>query len=79
MAVKLFTIDDRKNSLRKLRSEQCFPIVNRGLVWYDTLTNEQIIELTIWYYKWLDVTETLKVPEEPKWLKDKIVQGELLL
>lgn len=79
MAVKLFTIDDRKNSLRKLRNEQCFPVINRGLVWYDTLTNEQIIELTIWYYKWLDVTETFKVPEEPKWLKDKIVQGELLL
>lgn len=79
MAVKLFTIDDRKNSLRKLRSEQCFPIVNRGLVWYNTLCNEQIVELTNWYYAWLDVTETFKVPEEPKWLKDKIVQGELLL
>lgn len=55
--------------LRQDREGQCFAIVNRGLVWYNALTEEQKIELNNWYLAWLDVTETKIVPEKPEWLK----------
>ncbi|MBR2312216.1 MAG: hypothetical protein IKA46_02890 [Clostridia bacterium] len=58
-----------KASLRKLREEKCFPIVNRGSFWYESLTEEQVVELREWYAAWLDVTATFKIPSAPKWLK----------
>ena len=61
-------LENKKNSLRLRREEECFSIINRGKLWYDTLTEEQLEELNEWYEKWLDVTETLEVPEKPEWL-----------
>jgi hypothetical protein len=55
--------------LRERRQEECFSIVNRGEVWYNTLTEEQLQELQTWYQAWLDVTETKEIPEKPSWLK----------
>ena len=55
--------------LRKQREIECFDIVNRGMVWYDTLTAEQKQELAKWYRAWLDVTETRQIPQRPSWLK----------
>lgn len=55
--------------LRRLRERECFSIVNRGVLWYNTLTEEQRLELDVWYKKWLDVTETMVIPEKPSWLK----------
>lgn len=57
--------------LRRRREEECFSIVNRGALWYDTLTEEERGELASWYRAWLDVTETLSVPEGPIWLENK--------
>ena len=54
--------------LRKRREIECFPIVNRGNLWYDRLTEDQINELKEWYHAWLDVTDTLVVPEMPDWI-----------
>ena len=54
--------------LRKQRETECFDIVNRGMVWYDTLTAEQKQELAEWYRAWLDVTDTLVIPTKPSWL-----------
>ena len=54
--------------LRKQREIECFDIVNRGIVWYDTLTAEQKQELAEWYRAWLDVTETRVIPTKPSWL-----------
>ena len=54
--------------LRKQRETECFPIINRGNLWYETLTNTQKEELKVWYKAWLDVTETLIVPIKPSWL-----------
>lgn len=54
--------------LRHLRNIECFMIINRGSLWYDTLTDSQKEELKVWYKAWLDVTETKIVPEKPKWL-----------
>lgn len=64
----------RKNAeklerLRIQRATECFPIINRGQLWYETLTDEQKTELKEWYNAWLDVTETLVVPTKPSWLR----------
>ena len=55
--------------LRARRETECFEVVNRSTLWYNTLTEEQKVELNAWYHAWLDVTETLAVPEKPEWLK----------
>lgn len=59
----------KKAEFRKLRAKECFPIINRGQFWFDTLTSEQTEELKTWYAAWLNVTQTLAVPERPAWLE----------
>ncbi|MBO5395025.1 MAG: hypothetical protein J6A28_03910 [Clostridia bacterium] len=54
--------------LRYERSEQCFPIINRGKLWYDSLSSAQLQELTSWYQAWLDAPATKIMPSKPKWL-----------
>ena len=66
---KFEDLDSQLNQLRKERETQCFPYINRGNLWYDSLTESQVEELKVWYNNWLDVTETLIVPENPNWLK----------
>ncbi|MBQ3517966.1 MAG: DUF2977 domain-containing protein [Clostridia bacterium] len=56
------------DDLRFEREQQCFPIVNRGQLWYEMLSETQVAELQLWYQAWLDVTETLLIPERPGWL-----------
>lgn len=55
--------------LRVERDAECFSVINRGWLWYDTLTEKQTKELRKWYKDWLDVTETKKKPDRPSWLK----------
>lgn len=55
-------------NLRSQRAKICFPYINRGALWYESLTNEQKEELRAWYGAWLDVTDTKVVPEMPAWL-----------
>ena len=61
-------LNTQKNALRSQRETECFPIINRGQLWYDTLTEEQKAELKEWYIAWLDVTDTLVVPNKPNWI-----------
>jgi hypothetical protein len=61
-----------QNEIRQRRESECFPIINRGKPWYDTLTEEQLTELNIWYKKWLDAPETNILPEKPNWLIEAI-------
>jgi hypothetical protein len=61
--------ENKLNQLRMKRENECFYIINRGSLWYDTLTDEQVEELKKWYRNWLDCTETLEIPEKPEWLK----------
>lgn len=56
--------------LRQRREEECFPIINRGQLWYEGLTELQTIELKQWYQDWLDCTETRIAPERLKWIKN---------
>ena len=65
------TENERKalcDELRKRRETECFSFINRGQPWYDRLTDAQKSELETWYVGWLEVTETLTVPEKPSWL-----------
>jgi len=62
--------ENLKAELRSRRSYECYPIVNRGQVWYDNLTPDQKLELSRWYEDWLNVTATLEVPAKPVWLDD---------
>ena len=61
--------EEENEQLRIERDAECFSIVNRGWLWYDTLTEKQTKELRKWYQDWLDVTETRKKPDKPSWLK----------
>ena len=56
--------------LRNQREEECFAIVDRGTFWYEQNVNteERKQEFEEWYNAWLNVTETLIVPEKPSWL-----------
>lgn len=68
-----------KGRLKNRRQKECFPVINRGVLWYNKLTNEQYIELLNWYNAWLDVTETLVAPTAPKWLNNKLTDNEEIL
>ena len=57
-----------KSAYRQWRQTECFPVINRGRLWYDTLTEEQLSELKTWYRAWLDGTNTQTIPEKPEWL-----------
>lgn len=56
------------DDLRKRRETECFSIINRGQLWYDTLSEKQRTELQVWYQGWLHITDTLTVPDRPSWL-----------
>lgn len=60
--------EEKKEMLRNIREVECFSIINRGLLWYETLTYSQKQELNEWYRDWLNVTETLIEPTKPEWL-----------
>lgn len=61
--------EEIKNEFRRRRGKECFPIINRGQLWYNTLNEIQLAELEDWYNAWLNVTETLVPPLSPEWLK----------
>lgn len=54
--------------LRFIREEECFTIINRGGIWYETLTEQEKNELMDWYQAWLEAPETLIIPEKPTWI-----------
>lgn len=68
---------NRIDNLRLKREVECFSIINRGQLWYNTLTESQIAELDEWYNAWLNITsETNKnsnegyiLPKKPDWIK----------
>lgn len=72
-------VEDPKNNLRKQREKECFPIVNRGALWYELLSFEQKSELRTWYHDWLKVTDTLVIPKTPSWLNDALIEEEILV
>lgn len=61
--------ENKKKNIRCRRASECFPIVNRGALWYDKLTAEQVAELSAWYEAWLDAPQTMTVPTKPEWVR----------
>lgn len=57
------------NELRSRREQECFPVINRGYMWYMQLNETQMQELNAWYQAWLDVTETQMIPQKPEWIR----------
>lgn len=72
----MIKIKDRRHQIRLQRKFECFPIVNRGRLWYDRLTEEQMSELGEWYQAWLDAPQTGAIPEKLSWLNDKTMEDE---
>ena len=68
------TEEEIKENLREQREYECFPIINRGQLWYSRLTSTQISELNIWYQAWLDVTITKIVPLKPAAINTKKIE-----
>lgn len=56
------------SDIRRRRESECFPVINRGELWYERLTEEKRQELETWYQAWLDAPETLVIPDLPEWL-----------
>ena len=71
-------VEDKLSELRERRIKECFSVVDRGELWYNSLTDEQYMELKNWRLAWLDVTETMIIPQAPKWLNDKL-EGDNIL
>nr|DAX95805.1 MAG TPA: hypothetical protein [Caudoviricetes sp.] len=59
------------NQIRADRENTCFPIINRGQLWYNKLTEAQKTELDAWYQAWLDAPQTLTEPSCPAWLDEE--------
>lgn len=57
-----------QTTLRERREKECFSVVNRGWIWYSSLTLAQWRELRSWYLAWLNVTDTKVIPDRPSWL-----------
>ena len=66
---QLQTYNKNNEDFRMRRAMECFPIINRGQLWYESLSNSQREELKNWYQSWLDVTETQVVPQKPAWIE----------
>lgn len=75
--MKVLKHDKLLFELRRRRAEECFSVVNRGKLWYDCLSIEQLSELNDWYFAWLDVTETKVIPTKPEWLDKKLSREEI--
>lgn len=66
------------DNIRKRRREECFPYINRGRLWYNKLSDYQLLELSRWYQAWLDATKTKKIPSKPEWLDSKLNEEDIL-
>lgn len=61
--------ESQKAEFRLRREKECFSVINRGQLWYEGVSITQLLELRQWYKAWLNVTETMVVPEKPAWLE----------
>ena len=64
---------------RHRREIKCYPIINRGKLWYDLLTEARYSQLEDWYHDWLDVTETHKEPDDLYWFNEKLKKPEEII
>ena len=67
-AYEAHVVEEMRTELRLRREKECFSVINRGQLWYEGVSLTQLLELRQWYKAWLNVTETMVVPEKPAWL-----------
>ena len=75
----LYKVQDPALQMREARSKVCFPVINRGKLWYDRLSPLQLGELKAWYQAWLDAPRTLEYHKETAWLNDKLSKEEIVI
>ena len=68
-AYEAHVTEEMRTELRRRRETECFSVVNRGQLWYEGVSLTQLLELRQWYKAWLNVTETMVIPEKPAWLE----------
>ena len=68
-AYEAYVTEETKEEYRRRREKECFSVINRGQLWYEGITIQQMVELRQWYNAWLKVTETMVIPEKPEWLE----------
>ena len=61
-------IEKQKKEIRHRRETECFSIIDRSQLWYNTLSQVQLNELNNWYQAWLVAPDTLVIPTKPDWL-----------
>ena len=66
------------DELRSRRETECFAVINRGLLWYEKLTQVQKQELSEWYEAWLDAPATGTAPTAPVWLNEVAGQAKTI-
>lgn len=68
----MITKTNYRKYIRERREKECFSVINRGKLWYDRLSREQLSELDSWYQDWLDAPEKGVIPPLPNWVNNKI-------
>ena len=68
-AYESHALEETKAEYRRRRETECFSVINRGQLWYEGISLTQLLELRQWYNAWLNVTETMVIPEKPGWLE----------
>ena len=68
-AYEAYVTEETKEEYRRRREKECFSVINRGQLWYEGITIQQMVELRQWYKAWMKVTETMVIPEKPEWLE----------
>ena len=58
--------------MRNIRRLCVFTIINRGALWYETLTEDQVSDLKSWYLAWLEYPSTGVIPPTPVWLEGEV-------
>ena len=66
---KVLQAERNKDEIRFERQRVCFPVVNRGQFWYDTLTQSEKNKIREWYQQWLDAPETGVIPDDLDFIK----------
>ena len=55
--------------IRMRRIVECFAIIDRGRLWYESLTQEQLAELAVWREAWLAAPASGVIPIIPEWIE----------
>ena len=49
--------------------KKAFKLIDKSVLWYESLKPKEKTELDKWYKAWLDAPVTMVIPEKPEWLQ----------